>query len=74
MDPNLVQNTKNQMDAKKQSQQSYGSKVTTLTGQIQAIENEKVFLKLSRNKTDQAISTKIKVTVLILVARKSTVK
>jgi hypothetical protein len=28
------------MDAKK-SQQSYGSKVTTLTGQIQAIENEK---------------------------------
>jgi hypothetical protein len=24
MDPNLVQNTKNQMDAKKQSQQSYG--------------------------------------------------
>ena len=38
MDPNLVQNTKNQIDAKKQSLQSYGSKVSTLTGQIQNIE------------------------------------
>jgi hypothetical protein len=40
MDPNLVQNTKNQMDAKN-NRSNHGSKVTTLTGQIQAIENEK---------------------------------
>jgi hypothetical protein len=48
----------------KQSQQSYGSKVTTLTGQIQAIENEK-FKTRASSKQDQTISTKIKVTVLI---------
>lgn len=43
MDPNLVQNTENQMNAKKQSLLSYGSKVTTLEGQIEAIEREKSF-------------------------------
>jgi hypothetical protein len=40
MDPNLVQNTKNQMDAKTIANPMV-QKNFTLTGQIQAIENEK---------------------------------
>jgi multidrug resistance efflux pump len=40
-DPNLVQNTKNQVDAKSLALESYGGKVTTLSDQINAIENEK---------------------------------
>jgi hypothetical protein len=51
------------MDAKKQSQQSYGSK-KLYVNQIQAIENEK-FKTRASPKQDQTISTKIKVTVLI---------
>lgn len=74
MDPNLVQNTKNQMDAKKQSQQSYGSKVTTLTGQIQAIENEKVLkLEQAQNKIKQSV-LKIKSDSIDLVAVKTQLK
>ena len=74
MDPNLVQNTKNQMDAKKQSQQSYGSKVTTLTGQIKAIENEKVLkLEQARNKIKQSV-LKIKSDSIDLVAVKTQLK
>ena len=74
MDPNLVQNTKNQMDAKKQSQQSYGSKVTTLTGQMQAIENEKVLkLEQAQNKIKQSV-LKIKSDSIDLVAVKTQLK
>ena len=55
-DPNLVANTKNQVDAKKLSVQSYGSKVTTLSTQIQAIENEKILkLQQAQNKIKQAV-------------------
>ena len=55
-DPNLVANTKNQVDAKKLSVQSYGSKVTTLSTQIQAIENEKdLKLQQAQNKIKQAV-------------------
>lgn len=74
MDPNLIQNTKNQMDAKKLSQQSYGLKVTTLTGQIQAIENEK-FLKVeqAQNKIKQSV-LKIKSDSIDLVAVKTQLK
>ena len=74
MDPNLVQNTKNQMDAKKQSQQSYGLKVSTLTGQIQAIENEKVLkLEQAQNKIKQSV-LKIKSDSIDLVAVKTQLK
>jgi multidrug resistance efflux pump len=55
-DPNLVENTKNQVDAKKMSVQSYGSKVSTLSTQIQAIENEKILkLQQAQNKIKQAV-------------------
>ncbi|TDD93991.1 HlyD family secretion protein [Flavobacterium cellulosilyticum] len=55
MDPNLVANTKNQVNAKKQSLQSYESKVGTLSTQINAIESEKK-LKLEQavNKIKQS--------------------
>lgn len=55
-DPNLVANTKNQMEAKKLSMQSYGEKVTVLSSQIQAIENEKKLkLQQAQNKIKQAL-------------------
>ena len=74
MDPNLVQNTKNQMDSKKLSQQSYGLKVTTLTGQIQAIENEKVLkVEQAQNKIKQSV-LKIKSDSIDLVAVKTQLK
>ncbi len=55
MDPNLVANTKNQVDAKKQSLQSYGSKVDILSTQIKAIESEKKLkLEQAQNKIKQS--------------------
>ena len=56
-DPNLVENTKNQVDAKKQSLESYESKVNSLSEQIQAINREK------KLKIEQALN-KIKQTQL----------
>jgi multidrug resistance efflux pump len=74
MDPNLVQNTRNQIDAKKQSLQSYGSKVSTLTGQIQAIEREKgLKLEQAQNKIKQSV-LKIKSDSMDLVAVKTQLK
>ena len=56
LDPNLVQNTKKQVDAKQLSVDSYGSKVTTLSGQMAAIENEKnLKLQQAQNKIKQAV-------------------
>jgi multidrug resistance efflux pump len=56
MDPNLVQNTKNQVDAKKMAVESYGGKVATLDVQIQSIINEKnLKLEQARNKIRQAV-------------------
>ncbi|MGL5113272.1 MAG: HlyD family secretion protein, partial [Flavobacterium sp.] len=56
MDPNLVANTKNQVNAKKQALQSYGSKVTTLSAQIQNIENERLLkLEQAQNKIKQGV-------------------
>ncbi len=56
MDPNLVQNTKNQVDAKKMAVESYGSKVATLDIQIQSINNEKnLKLEQAKNKIRQAV-------------------
>lgn len=74
MDPNLVENTKNQMNAKKQSLLSYGSKVNTLTGQIQAIETEKKLkLEQGQNKIKQSF-LKIKSDSIDLVAAKTQLK
>lgn len=74
MDPNLVENTKNQMNAKKQSVQSYGSKVNTLSGQIQAIETEKTLkLEQAQNKIKQSL-LKIKSDSMDLVAVKTQLK
>jgi len=55
-DPNLVANTKNQVDAKKMALQSYGSKVSTLSTQISAIEKEKQLkLQQAENKIRQSL-------------------
>ena len=56
MDPNLIQNTKSQINAKKQSLQSYDSKVSTLSSQIRAIESEKALkIEQAQNKIKQSI-------------------
>jgi multidrug resistance efflux pump len=74
MDPNLVKNTKNQVDAKKQSLQSYGSKVSTMSTQIKAIENEKKLkLEQAQNKIKQAV-LKIKSDSIDLEAVKTQIK
>lgn len=74
MDPNLVKNTKNQVEAKKQSLASYGSKVTTLSSQIGYIENEKKLkLQQAQNKIKQAIF-KIQSDSMDLVAVKTQIK
>lgn len=74
MDPNLVENTKNQMTAKKQSLESYGSKVNVLSNQIQAIEREKTLkLEQAQNKIKQSL-LKIKSDSIDLVAVKTQLK
>ena len=74
MDPNLVQNTRNQINAKKQSLESYSSKVTTLSGQIEAIEREKELkLEQAQNKIKQAV-LKIKSDSIDLVAVRTQLK
>ncbi|WP_310554777.1 biotin/lipoyl-binding protein [Flavobacterium sp.] len=73
-DPNLVENTKNQVDAKKMSVQSYESKVKTLSSQIGAIENERVLkLQQAKNKIKQAIF-KVKSDSMDLVAVRTQLK
>jgi multidrug resistance efflux pump len=73
-DPNLVSNTKNQVDAKKMSLQSYGSKVSTLSTQINAIENEKQLkLQQAQNKIRQSI-LKVKSDSMDLEAVKTQIK
>jgi multidrug resistance efflux pump len=74
MDPNLVQNTKNQVDAKKLSGKSYGSKVTTLSAQMESIESEKKLkLEQAQNKIKQA-TLKIKSDSIDIVAVKTQLK
>lgn len=73
-DPNLVQNTKSQTDAKKMAQESYGNKVTTLSVQINAIENEKnLKLEQAKNKIHQSI-LKVKSDSMDLEAVKTQIK
>lgn len=74
LDPNLAQNTKNQVDAKKGAEQSYGGKVGSLSVQIQAIINEKnLKLQQAQNKIRQS-RLKIKTDSVDLEAVKTQVK
>ncbi len=74
LDPNLVQNTKNQVNAKKMAQESYGGKVGSLSSQIIAIENEKnLKLQQAQNKIRQAV-LKIKSDSMDLEAVKTQIK
>jgi multidrug resistance efflux pump len=74
MDPNLVENTKKQVDAKKQSYESYGAKVGSLSIQIRAITNEKKLKQeQARNKIKQSL-LKIKSDSMDLVAIKTQLK
>jgi multidrug resistance efflux pump len=73
-DPNLIQNTKSQVDAKKMSGASYGGKVTSLAAQISAIESERVLkLQQAQNKIRQAV-LKIKSDSMDLEAVKTQIK
>lgn len=73
-DPNLVNNTKSQVDAKKMAVQSYGSKVNTLSVQIAAIENEKQLkLQQAKNKIRQSL-LKVKSDSMDLEAVKTQIK
>lgn len=55
-DPNLVQNTKQQVDAKRNSLESYDSKVTALESQVAALAREKgLKLEQAQNKIKQAV-------------------
>jgi multidrug resistance efflux pump len=74
MDPNLVANTKNQVEAKKQSVQSYESKVESLNSQLKAIESEKrLKLEQAQNKIKQA-RLKIKSDSIDLIAANTQLK
>jgi multidrug resistance efflux pump len=74
LDPNLVKNTESQMKAKEMSQQSYGGKVTTLSAQIAAIQNEKnLKLQQAKNKIRQGI-LKVKSDSIDLIAVRTQVK
>ena len=74
LDPNLVEATKNQVDAKKLAQQSYGGKINSLSAQIQAIENEKKLkLQQAKNKIRQSL-LKVKSDSVDLIAVRTQVK
>jgi len=74
LDPNLVKNTESQMKAKEMSQQSYGGKVSTLSAQIAAIQNEKnLKLQQAKNKIRQGI-LKVKSDSIDLIAVRTQVK
>jgi multidrug resistance efflux pump len=73
-DPNLVDNTHNQVVAKKMALESYGSKVTVLSTQIQSIKNEqKLKIEQGLNKIEQS-ALKIKSDSMDLVAVKTQLK
>jgi len=74
LDPNLVKNTESQMKAKEMAQVSYGGKVTTLSAQIAAIQNEKhLKLQQAKNKIRQGI-LKVKSDSIDLIAVRTQVK
>ncbi|HJR99312.1 MAG TPA: biotin/lipoyl-binding protein [Flavobacterium sp.] len=74
MDPNLVENTKNQVDAKRSAVESYESKVVSLDNQLRAIEAEKKLkLEQAHNKIKQSY-LKIKSDSIDLVAANTQLK
>ncbi|AWA30325.1 biotin attachment protein [Flavobacterium magnum] len=74
LDPNLVGNTKDQMQAKEMAQRSYAGKVDALSLQIAAIENEKkIKLQQAKNKIRQAL-LKVKSDSMDLIAVRTQVK
>ena len=74
MDPNLVANTQKQVNAKKMSLESYGSKVSTLSTQIRSIESERgLKFEQAQNKIKQSL-LKIKSDSMDLVAVKTQLK
>ncbi len=55
-DPNLVDNTREQVEAKKLSLESYGGKVSSLEAQIQALEQERrLKSEMAQNRIRQAL-------------------
>jgi multidrug resistance efflux pump len=74
LDPNLMENTKNQVDAKKMAEQSYEGKAVSLSSQMAAIEKEKnLKLQQAKNKIRQAI-LKVKSDSMDLVAVRTQLK
>ena len=74
LDPNLVENTANQMIAKERAGASYGGKVNSLTVQIGAISNERrLKLQQAQNKIRQSL-LKIKSDSMDLVAVRTQIK
>ncbi len=74
LDPNLVLNTKKQMNAKELALESYGSKVDVLSVQIQSIENEQALkIEQALNKIKQSV-LKIKSDSIDLIAVKTQLK
>ena len=74
LDPNLVENTENQMIAKERAGASYGGKVNSLTVQIGAISNERrLKLQQAQNKIRQSL-LKIKSDSMDLVAVRTQIK
>ena len=74
LDPNLVQNTKNQVDAKRLAKDSYDGKIGSLSIQINAIENEKSLKTQQANNKIRQAALKIKSDSIDLVAVKTQVK
>lgn len=73
-DPNLIQNTKNQVEAKKMALKSYGGKVTSLEAQIMALENEqRLKMRMAQNKLRQT-ELKVKSDSMDLEATKTQLK
>jgi multidrug resistance efflux pump len=74
LDPNLVKNTESQLKAKELAERSYGGKVVSLEGQINAIRNERQLkLQQANNKIRQAI-LKVKSDSMDLVAVRTQIK
>jgi multidrug resistance efflux pump len=74
LDPNLVENTQRQLEAKEMSGKSYGGKVGSLAVQIAAIQKEKELkLQQAANKIKQSL-LKIKSDSMDLVAVRTQVK
>ena len=74
LDPNLVKNTESQLKSKEMAGESYGGKVTSLSAQIAAIDDEKLLkLQQAKNKIRQSI-LKIKSDSMDLVAVRTQIK